>query len=159
MVLFIKLFKVVENQYFHGIVKCATHARGSLSGMIFDKSLRISSNSALNSDEVKKTDDKNQTVSIGVGGAINLMQTTSLIESATLQIHTLWDGLLQVRTFLNVCIILNFSLNELIFMIICCVSFLCFIRLQFSQLCYLSILDHQFCMDYQCSYYLFPKTF
>ena len=36
---------IVENQYFHNVVKCACEVRGSLSGMIFDKSLRLSSSS------------------------------------------------------------------------------------------------------------------
>lgn len=97
---------VIENLYFHNVVKCATMVRGSLTGLIFDKSLRLSSSSATgsrNSNADDKDDAKNNDVdkkkndkqkergSLGTGGVLNLMQTDiSVIESMALQIHTIW---------------------------------------------------------------------
>jgi hypothetical protein len=82
---------VIENQYFHNVVNCATQVRGSLAGLIFDKSLRLPSGSEGGSvSEDKKT-------KLGDGGILNLMQSdTSIIESASMQVHTIWDGPLQI---------------------------------------------------------------
>ena len=77
--------------------------RGALSGLIFDKTLKISSaggSSTVDSKEGDKKNDntKNQSTELGAGGVINLMQSdTSIIELAAVQVHTSWDGLLQVR--------------------------------------------------------------
>ena len=100
---------ITENQYFHNIVKCATNVRGSLSGMIFDKALTLPGGG---SGVTHPTDDKLATVkngqenknnksrAIGSGGVLNLMQSdTSIIESATLQVHTTWDGILQLSMY------------------------------------------------------------
>ena len=105
LIALLSLKMVIENLYFHNVVKCATMVRGSLTGLIFDKSLRLSSNSANGSskDISDKIDDvkvlgtkkmklKNKDlISKGTGGALNLMQTdVSIIESAAMQIHTIW---------------------------------------------------------------------
>lgn len=100
---------IVENLYFHNVVKCATMVRGSLTGLVFDKSLRLSSSSGSggssngvsnNTDDdkdggdtgdgkkKKKSKDKK---SLGTGGVLNLMQSdVSVIEATALQIHTIW---------------------------------------------------------------------
>jgi hypothetical protein len=41
LMLLLTIKMMTENQYFHYVVKCATQVRGSLSGVIFDKSLRL----------------------------------------------------------------------------------------------------------------------
>ena len=95
---------IVENLYFHNVVKCATLVRGSLTGLVFDKSLRLSSSSGSgptrNADDEKdndSTEDKKMNkkskdkTSLGTGGVLNLMQSdVSVIESTALQIHTIW---------------------------------------------------------------------
>ena len=86
---------VVENQYFHGIVQCSTMVRGSLSGLIFDKSLKIGTSSAYEvSNNVKdKDDDKKgkKNKDAGTGNVLNLVQSdVTIIENAALQIHTIW---------------------------------------------------------------------
>lgn len=90
---------VVENAYFHRIVKCSTMVRGTLSGLIFDKSLRVSSRQNIGSDN-SKNDEKDDKKKKSVGessSVLNLMQSdVSTIEMASLQIHTLWDGILQI---------------------------------------------------------------
>jgi len=98
---------VVENQYFHFIVLGATQVRGALSGLIFDKTLKISSGGAsatVDSKEVDggkdDTDSENQSTELGAGGVINLMQSdTSIIELAAVQVHTSWDGILQLAIY------------------------------------------------------------
>lgn len=93
---------LIENAYFHNIVKCSTLIRGSLSGMIFDKSLRVSANSGHHGDAAAqsgKADDKKKkkASTVGSSSVLNLMQSdVSIIEMASLQIHTLWDGILQI---------------------------------------------------------------
>ena len=113
---------VIENQYFHNVVKYATQIRGAITGIIFDKSLRLASTE--NSGALTQSDGKSsssakerrkkglneredmdekqrESRSLGVGGVLNLMQTdASVLESAALQLHTLWDGPLQVCNFL-----------------------------------------------------------
>lgn len=72
---------IIENQYFHHVLMYATQIRGVAAGIIFDKSLRLAS-------------DEN---AAGVGSMLNLMQTdASVLENTALQLHTLWDGPLQV---------------------------------------------------------------
>jgi len=102
----LSLKMIVENQYFHMLVKSATQVRGSLSGMIFDKSLRLSSAGASDmvDGEERRLKDKSNTKKkidqLGVGGVMNLMQSdTSQIEFAALQVHTIWDGLLQIAIY------------------------------------------------------------
>jgi ABC-type multidrug transport system fused ATPase/permease subunit len=97
---------MIENAYFHNIVKCSTLIRGSLSGMIFDKSLRVSANSGHHGDASvksekadgkKKKKKKKKASMAGSSSVLNLMQSdVSTIEMASLQIHTLWDGILQI---------------------------------------------------------------
>ena len=100
---------LVENQYFHRIVKCSCEVRGALAGMIFDKSLRLANGGSggqtandeeggLSEGKKKKMSTKKSTATLGSGGVLNLMATdTGIVESLTLQLHTIWDGLLQVR--------------------------------------------------------------
>jgi len=110
---------VLENAYFHNVVKCSTEVRGSLAGMIFDKSLRLpvggtggsagSSTKNVNGKketesekEAKKLDaaEKKNAASLGSGGILNLMQSdASLIEWAAVQVHTIWDGPLQIAIY------------------------------------------------------------
>jgi ATP-binding cassette subfamily C (CFTR/MRP) protein 1 len=85
---------VTENQYFHHVVKCSTHVRGSLAGLIFDKSLRLPGGG------VSHVQGSSADATLGAGGVMNLMQSdASIIESAVLQFHTLWDGALQIAIY------------------------------------------------------------
>mmetsp|Transcript_18427 Transcript_18427/g.27306 ORF Transcript_18427/g.27306 Transcript_18427/m.27306 type:complete len:727 (-) Transcript_18427:8-2188(-) len=85
---------ITENQYFHNVVKCATEVRGTLSGLIFDKSLRLPSGG----EGVSVAEDGK--TSLGNGGILNLMQSdTSILEFTTMQLHTLWDGPLQIAIY------------------------------------------------------------
>jgi len=86
---------VLENQFFHNVVSMSTKTRGSLEGLIFDKSLRLpNGGSGVMADVRSKKDEKK---ALGSGGVLNLMQTdASIIENAVMQIHTIWDGPLQV---------------------------------------------------------------
>ncbi|ACI65637.1 predicted protein [Phaeodactylum tricornutum CCAP 1055/1] len=87
---------LVENQYFHKVVKCSTQVRGSLAGLIFDKSLRLPGGGS----GVTHKDGNGETSALGSGGVLNLMQSdASLIESAALQFHTTWDGPLQIAIY------------------------------------------------------------
>lgn len=91
LVAVLTLKMITENQYFHTVVKLSTQVRGSLAGLIFDKALRLPGGGAgLAQDQA----------ALGVGGVLNLMQSdTSIVESAALQIHTTWDGLLQLAIY------------------------------------------------------------
>jgi hypothetical protein len=81
---------IIENQYFHNVLKYATQIRGAISGMIFDKSLRLAT------DE----DGGSSRSLLGVGGMLNLMQSdASILENTAMQLHTVWDGPLQVRNY------------------------------------------------------------
>jgi len=83
---------IIENQYFHNCVKCACEIRGSIGGMIFDKSLRLSAGSVSSGDKDKKN--------MGSGEIVNLMQSdATMLEMLTLQLHTTWDGLLQIGIY------------------------------------------------------------
>ena len=85
---------VIENQFFHNVVKYATQVRGSLTGIIFDKSLRVASNT----DSTSST--KTKEGGIGAGGVLNLMQSdASILEATALQLHTIWDGPLQISIY------------------------------------------------------------
>jgi ABC-type multidrug transport system fused ATPase/permease subunit len=109
---------VIENQYFHNVVKCACEVRGSISGMIFDKSLRLSRGigdgkatgvgdedgpiAHGNKTRKKAKSTKKKTAVYGSGGALNLMQSdAAIIEALTMQLHTLWDGLLQISIYIG----------------------------------------------------------
>ena len=78
----------------------ATQTRGAVEGLIFDKSLRLpDGGSGVLS---KKEKDKEQKA-LGSGGVLNLMQNdASIIENAAMQVHTIWDGPLQVRYTISV---------------------------------------------------------
>ncbi|CAB9499450.1 Multiple drug resistance-associated protein-like transporter 1 [Seminavis robusta] len=96
-VLLVKM--VIENQYFHYVVRCAAEVRGSLSGLIFDKSLRLPGGG---SSVTHKTGRKNgkKRAELGTGGVLNLMQSdSSIIEGTVMQIHTLWDAPLQIAIY------------------------------------------------------------
>ena len=87
----LSLKMIIENQYFHGCVKCASEVRGSVGGLIFDKSLRLSSGAAV---------DGNRT--LGSGEVVNLMQSdATTLEMLMLQAHTTWDGLLQIGIYIT----------------------------------------------------------
>ncbi|EJK68058.1 hypothetical protein THAOC_10805, partial [Thalassiosira oceanica] len=101
---------VVENAYFHNVVKCGARVRGSLGGMIFDKSLRLGSAGAPSSRDKdrdkdgKKGDSKDprRRAAEGAGGVLNLMTSDAAnIEALTLQLHTVWDGLLQIAIYVT----------------------------------------------------------
>jgi ABC-type multidrug transport system fused ATPase/permease subunit len=100
----LSLKMVVENAYFHNVVKCSTMVRGSLSGMIFDKSLKVSVNMDHHEDShvPEKTDNEDGKIdksapSVKASSVLNLIQSdVSTIEMTMLQIHTVWDGLLQI---------------------------------------------------------------
>ena len=93
---------VVENQYFHKVIQCAMLVRGSVAGIIFDKSLRLppgGGTSVLPSRQKNNNNNNKEKKTLGAGGALNLMQSDSyIIESIAMQLHTFWDAPLQVRT-------------------------------------------------------------
>lgn len=87
---------VIENQYFHNVLKGAMEVRGSVAGMIFDKSLRLPGGGGAVSSATKEDGTKS---SLGAGGVLNLMQSdASILEFTAMQLHTIWDGPLQVRS-------------------------------------------------------------
>lgn len=103
---------ITENQLFHNVIKSSTDVRGALAGLIFDKSLRLpgggsgiarppdSSGKIAGSGGTAGTTTTPSEGSLGVGGVLNLMQSdTGIIESAALQIHTIWDGPLQIAIY------------------------------------------------------------
>lgn len=98
----LSLKMVVENQFFHKVVCMSTKTRGSLEGLIFDKALRLPDGG---SGVMTKQRSKEEKKALGSGGVLNLLQTdASIIENAAMQIHTIWDGPLQVcHPILNVC--------------------------------------------------------
>jgi hypothetical protein len=92
---------ILENQYFHKVVNGATEVRGSLAGLIFDKSLRLPGGGGGVSSANEK---EKETTSLGAGGVLNLMQSdASILEFAAMQLHTIWDGPLQVSQLRRVC--------------------------------------------------------
>jgi len=104
---------ITENQYFHNVVNMATHTRGTIEGLIFDKSLRLpeggsgvltkddSAGTNSNSSGDKSQDSKDKPKkALGSGGVLNLMQSdASIIENTSIQVHTLWDGPLQIGIY------------------------------------------------------------
>jgi ABC-type multidrug transport system fused ATPase/permease subunit len=91
---------IIENQFFHGAVKCASEVRGSIGGMIFDKSLRVSSAGTVTSSVDSKDKKKKRASSMGSGEVVNLMQSdATMLETLFLQLHTIWDGILQVSIY------------------------------------------------------------
>lgn len=87
---------VIENQYFHNVVKYSTAVRGSLAGLIFDMSLRLQGGGT----GVTHLTDGRDAKTLGAGGVLNLMQSdASIIESAASQIHTTWDAPLQIAIY------------------------------------------------------------
>lgn len=98
----LSLKMLVENLYFHSVVKMSTRVRGSLSGLIFDKSLRVPSSTATAVSFSKKSSKKEKKYDkeLGVGGVLNLMQNdASTLEYLALQVHTSWDGPLQIVVY------------------------------------------------------------
>ena len=115
----LSLKMIIENHYFYNAFSCATNVRGSLSGLIFDKALALPgggsgvvhpTDSTMNGKQKKKKKKKKngsetqqnagQPAAIGSGGVLNLMQSdTGIIEQAALQIHILWDGILQLIVY------------------------------------------------------------
>ena len=130
----LSLKMMVENQYFHQVVQCATAVRGSVSGLVFDKALALPGGGSgvrhptTLVDRQQQTNNKNNknnnkaldpsaastttapttttttttttTAPIGSGGVLNLMQSDAgLLELAALQIHTTWDGVLQLAVY------------------------------------------------------------
>lgn len=88
---------VTENQFFHNVVNMSTKTRGSLEGLIFDKSLRLPEGG---SGVLTKQAGSEEKKALGSGGVINLMQSdASIIESAAMQVHTIWDGPLQIAIY------------------------------------------------------------
>lgn len=88
---------IVENQYFHSIVLCSTMVRGSLSGMIFDKSLKVSSSTNQDTIHGEKEDGSKEKEKSNVesSSVLNLVQSdVALIENTALQIHTVWGEFL-----------------------------------------------------------------
>lgn len=86
---------ITENQFFLNVAHMSTKTRGSLEGMIFDKSLRLPDGG---SGLMAKQRGSAKKKALGNGGVMNLMQSdASIIEAAASQIHTLWDGPLQVN--------------------------------------------------------------
>eukprot|EP00986_Skeletonema_menzelii_P005340 scaffold1924_cov140-Skeletonema_menzelii.AAC.4 len=92
---------IIENQYFHNVIKCACEVRGSIGGLIFDKSLRLSSGSVASSGNSKDKNKKKRASSMGSGEVVNLMQSdATMLEMLTLQLHTIWDGALQIAIYI-----------------------------------------------------------
>ena len=66
---------LLENQFFHNIVKCSCDVRGSISGMIFDKSLRLSANGGGGGGGDSTRNNATITSNFGSGSVLNLMQS------------------------------------------------------------------------------------
>lgn len=103
LVLVLTVKMIIENQYFDKVVRTSTVVRGSLAGMIFDKSLRLpngGANVAVSRKSGSLTNSTETLAPLGSGGVLNLMQSDAgLLESAALQLHTLWDGPLQIAVY------------------------------------------------------------
>jgi hypothetical protein len=100
LLLVLTLKMIIENQYFHRVVTCATQVRGSLAGMIFEKSLRLPSGALEGGKTLGNLRGESLDSSLSSwsdGRVLNLMQSdTAVLESAAMQLHTLWDGPLQI---------------------------------------------------------------
>jgi len=98
---------VCENQYFHEIVRMASSVRGSVQGCVYEKSLRVatvgggeSTNTAID----EKTDKKKKPVTdyTRTGTVLNLLTSDPFsLENTFLQIHTAWDGILQIAIYIS----------------------------------------------------------
>jgi hypothetical protein len=96
LVAVLTLKMILENQFFHKVVTMSTQTRGALEGLIFDKSLRLPGGG---SSMLSKFGNDKKKKALGSGGVLNLMQSdASIIESAAMQIHTIWDAPLQVSS-------------------------------------------------------------
>lgn len=93
----LSLKMITENQFFHNVVNMSTQTRGAIEGLIFDKSLRLPGGG---SGVLAKRKSDQEKKALGSGGVLNLMQSdASIVESAVMQIHTTWDGLLQIAIY------------------------------------------------------------
>jgi ATP-binding cassette, subfamily C (CFTR/MRP), member 1 len=101
LVVVLSLKMVLENQFFHQVVKSSTQVRGALAGLIFDKSLRLPSGEGNGVESAEKGDNAaTLSTPLGAGAVLNLMQSdASIIESVAMQFHTLWDGPLQIAIY------------------------------------------------------------
>lgn len=91
---------ILENQFFHIVLKGSTQVRGAIAGLVFDKSLRLPGGGAGSTSQNDASGSDGEPTAIGAGGVLNLMQSDAgIIESATLQFHTLWDGPLQIAIY------------------------------------------------------------
>ena len=102
LVLFTKM--TTENSYFYYTVINALEVRGIISGLLFDKSLLLPSTSSDASPSTLKEKKKKRSLDTsGTGSTLNLLQIdTSIIENFFIQIHTFWDGPLQVSPFIHI---------------------------------------------------------
>jgi len=102
LVLVLTTKMIVENQFFHHVVQMSTEVRGALAGMIFDKSLRLpgGGSGVARAPSESSPGGGTDEGTLGAGGVLNLMQSdTGIIESAALQLHTIWDGPLQIAIY------------------------------------------------------------
>jgi ATP-binding cassette subfamily C (CFTR/MRP) protein 1 len=91
---------ILENQFFHIVLKGSTQVRGAIAGLVFDKSLRLPGGGAGSTQKDSSVGGDGTPTAIGAGGVLNLMQSDAgIIESATLQFHTVWDGPLQIAIY------------------------------------------------------------
>lgn len=97
---------IIENQYFFNVIKTNIGVRGSLAGIVFDKCLRLPADAEATTATIVPTSSKdkkqqqaggNKSKSLGRGGVLNLMESDAgIVGGASMQIHTIWDGPLQV---------------------------------------------------------------
>ena len=119
LIFVLNLKMIIENQFFHKVVSMSTQTRGAIEGLVFDKSLRLpgggasvlatkEDNNANPNEFPNETNDSksrsrsrgNSSSVLGSGGVLNLMQSdATTIESAAMQIHTIWDGPLQIALY------------------------------------------------------------
>eukprot|EP00529_Nitzschia_sp_RCC80_P002595 CAMPEP_0113507982 /NCGR_PEP_ID=MMETSP0014_2-20120614/36759_1 /TAXON_ID=2857 /ORGANISM="Nitzschia sp." /LENGTH=1682 /DNA_ID=CAMNT_0000403635 /DNA_START=279 /DNA_END=5327 /DNA_ORIENTATION=+ /assembly_acc=CAM_ASM_000159 len=93
---------VVENAYFHSVVNMSTQVRGSVEGLIFDKSLRLPDGGSGVLAKKYTSKNKKEKEALGSGGVLNLMQSdASIIENLFMQVHTIWDGPLQIAMYMT----------------------------------------------------------
>ena len=146
----LSLKMITENQFFHNIVTLSTQTRGALEGLIFDKSLRSPGGG---SGVISKQGIEKKKKALGSGGVINLMQSdATIIENAAMQVHTIWDGPLQVSSSLfffkakfivrNIFVLAH--LTEFLFCLICILLASVFLRLPCTRHCYSNTLVHLF---------------
>ena len=84
---------VTENQYFHSIVQMGNRVRGGVMGAIVDKSMNVGPVDPATTGQA----DYSQP-----GTIINLLESdATALENTALQIHTVWDGLLQIAIYIT----------------------------------------------------------